>query len=153
MVVLAIDPATVKCGWALFKDNDIIYDTVIAAHEAPLLSRINYIKSELEKIVNKYGVEYIIAEDVPPSMKNIKTLKALYFLQHSIAELAFEYNIPISYVLPSQWRAFHHIKGSRTECKKQAITMTGIEDNDAAESMLILEYFLKNGGEMKWWLK
>ena len=74
-------------------------------------------KNGLEEVLNKYKIDKIVLEEVRPEqgLQNLKTHKALLYLQAAIAFLVYEkFNkIKIEYVYPSEWRKACGIKTGR----------------------------------------
>jgi hypothetical protein len=83
--------------------------------------------TELEQILIKEKVDKIILEEVRPEqgLQNIKTHKALMYLQAAIAFLIHErFNtIEVEYTYPNEWRAacgIHTGRGVKRETLKSA---------------------------------
>ena len=118
MNILSIDGSTKSSGWAVFKDISLEDYGCITAASADLINRIYKMRNEIKKILNTYKVDKIILEEVLPEqgLQNIKTHKALLYLQAEIVKLIHdEFNqIQIEFVYPSQWRKACGIKTGAT---------------------------------------
>ncbi len=117
MNILAIDASTKSSGWAVFEDTRLLDYGCIQSASADLIKRIYIMKDGIEKILNKYKIDKIILEEVRPEqgLQNLKTHKALLYLQAAIAFLVHEkFNkINIEYVYPNEWRKACGIKTGR----------------------------------------
>ena len=117
MNILAIDASTKSSGWAIFEDARLLGYGCIQSASADLIKRIYVMKDGIEKILNEYKIDKIILEEVRPEqgLQNLKTHKALLYLQAAIAFLVHEkFNkISIEYVYPSEWRKACGIKTGR----------------------------------------
>lgn len=127
MKIMAIDASTKSSGIAVFNDTKLESYDCLTASSTDLIKRINKIITELERILTKEQVDKIILEEVRPEagLQNIKTHKALMYLQAAIAFLIHERfkAIEIEYVYPNEWRKLCGIKtgaGVRRESLKQA---------------------------------
>ena len=105
MNILSIDGSTKSSGWAYFEDTSLKNYGCITANSADLINRIYKMRDEIKKILNTYK---IILEEVLPEngLQNIKTHKALLYLQAEIVKLVHDEfkQIEIEFVYPSQWR-------------------------------------------------
>ena len=120
MTILTIDASTKSTGYAIFEDTSLIYYGCITASSNDLIKRIQKIIEGLHPILQEYDVDKIILEEVRPDTesgekRNIKTYRALMWLQAAIAFLAHEISprSTIEYVYPSSWRAACGIKTGR----------------------------------------
>lgn len=127
MKIMAIDASTKSSGIAVFNDMKLESYDCLTASSTDLIKRINKIITELERILTKEQVDKIILEEVRPEtgLQNIKTHKALMYLQAAITFLIHERfkTIEIEYVYPNEWRKLCGIKtgaGVRRESLKQA---------------------------------
>ena len=117
MKVIAIDASTKSTGVAFFDGKELVDYVCITAGSSDLIKRIQKIVGELHIFLSKYKVEKIILEEVRPEngLQNIKTHRALMWLQAAIAFLVHEQHphAIIEYVYPSEWRAACGIKNGR----------------------------------------
>ena len=114
-MILALDLSTKSSGWAVYDKNNLIASGCITATSSDLIERIIKITKELdEKILKKYKIHEVIAEEVQPTggygVGNQKTHKALMWIQASIALLLHQYHIKFNFVYPNSWRAQCGIK-------------------------------------------
>ena len=118
MNILSIDASTKSSGWAWFEDTSLKTYGCITASSADLINRIYKMRDELRNILSTYKVDKIILEEVLPEqgLQNIKTHKALLYLQAEIVKLVHdEFNqIQIEFVYPNQWRKACGIKTGKT---------------------------------------
>lgn len=127
MNVLSIDASTKSTGWAIFEDNNLKSYGCITASSSDLINRIHKMINELDKILSDNKIDKIILEEVRPEqgLQNIKTHKALMYLQAEIVILAHDKypTIEIEFLYPSEWRKICGIKtgsGIRRESLKPA---------------------------------
>ena len=91
-MILALDLSTKSSGWAVYDKNNLITSGCITATSSDLIERIIKITKELEeKILKKYNIHEVIAEEVQPTggygVGNQKTHKALMWIQASIPSM------------------------------------------------------------------
>lgn len=116
MNILAIDASTKSSGLALFEDTKLKTYTCITASSTDLIKRIQKVIKELNIFLTENKVDKIILEEViQDNSKNIKTYKALMYLQAAITFLLHESfpNIEVEYVYPNEWRASCGIRNGR----------------------------------------
>lgn len=109
MNIMAIDASTKSSGIAIFQDTELIYCNCITSSSNDLIKRIKTITKGIEQILSNYQIDKIILEEVRPESagNNLKTHKALMWLQASIAFMVYDnpQKIEIEYIYPSSWRA------------------------------------------------
>jgi Holliday junction resolvasome RuvABC endonuclease subunit len=127
MKILSLDASTKSSGYAIFNEQKLESYGCITASSTDLIKRINKMITELEQILIKEKVDKIILEEVRPEqgLQNIKTHKALMYLQAAIAFLIHErFNtIEVEYTYPNEWRAacgIHTGRGIKRETLKSA---------------------------------
>lgn len=127
-MIIAIDASTKSLGFAIFDNNKRLIDYgCITASSTDLINRISKIIKELKIVFDKYIIEKILIEEVRPEnglQQNIKTHRALTWMQAAIAFLAHDTNkkIEIEYIYPSEWRKWcgiHTGRGIKRETLKQ----------------------------------
>ena len=105
MRILALDPSTKCTGWCVMEDGKIINSGIIKASSMDVLTRIEKMVDEITKIYNEYNPEDLIMEDIlPEDIKNIKTSKALFYLQAALMLRFHQIQKPIELVTASHWR-------------------------------------------------
>lgn len=126
MKILALDASTKSTGWAVFDETKLVAHGCATASSTDLVKRIQKIISELTIILSNHKVDKIILEEVRPEqgLQNIKTHKALMYLQAAIVFLVHDHfsKAEIEYVYPSEWRKQCGIKtgsGVRRESLKE----------------------------------
>ena len=128
MTILSLDLSTKSSGWAIFKDGLLIDSGCITSSSLDLLKRINIMIDGLKEVVNKYTPDKVIAEEVRPEngMQNIKTHRALMWLQGGVALMLYDYNkkLEMELIYPSSWRAAIGIKTGR------GIKRTSLKEKD-----------------------
>lgn len=128
MKILSLDLSTKSSGWAIFDNGILITSGCITASSTDLLKRINIMIDELKKVVEQYQPDKVIAEEVRPEngMQNLKTHRALMWLQGGIALMLYDYNkkLEIELIYPSSWRAAIGIKTGR------GIKRTSLKEKD-----------------------
>lgn len=129
MKILALDLSTKSSGWAVF-DNGILMDYgCIASSSTDLMKRIKVMLAGLQEVLQKHNdIDKIYAEEVRPEngMQNIKTHRALMWLQGAAALLIYDFNkkIELELIYPSSWRAAIGIKTGR------GIKRTSLKEKD-----------------------
>jgi len=117
MILLSLDLSTKSSGWAIFEDGFLKDSGCIASSSTDLLKRINIMIDGIKTIVEKYNPNKVIAEEVRPEngMQNLKTHRALMWLQGGIALMLYDYNkkLEMELIYPSSWRAAIGIKTGR----------------------------------------
>lgn len=134
MKIIGLDCSTKSTGYCIFEDKKLIEYGCITASSTDLLKRINKITNELLKIFKKYNIEKVIMEEVIPTTgKNVKTWKALIYLQAILSmELYKSFpQIKIEFIYPNSWRSkigIHTGKGiTRDKLKNEDIKF--VQDN------------------------
>lgn len=126
MKILCLDASTKNSGFAIFNDKKLENYGCITASSTDLIKRISKMITELNEILLKEKVDKIILEEVRLEQNvNLKTYKALMYLQAAIVFLVHEHfnKIEIEFVYPSEWRKACGIKtgrGVRRDLLKQA---------------------------------
>lgn len=114
MKILAIDASTKSSGIAVLENLKLIDYSCITSSSTDLFKRIHVMVDAIREILKKYNIDKIILEEVRPETgaNNIKTHKALLYLQGAIAMMAHdEYpRIEIIYLYPNEWRKYCGIK-------------------------------------------
>lgn len=119
MTILGIDASTKNSGWAVFTDGQLNSHGCIASTSTDLFKRIHKMVDELDKIITNHNVSTIVLEEVRPDevggRSNIKTFKALVYLQGAIAMMVHDKHpkVTIEYLYPSEWRKRCNIKTGR----------------------------------------
>ena len=124
MNLIAIDASTKSSGIAIYKHNKLQKVDCIKATSSDLFNRIKVMLLELKKLLQQNpDLEYIVLEEVrQQSLVNIKTYKALMYLQGCICLLVHESfkHITIDFIYPSSWRKVCGInQGRGVQRKKQ----------------------------------
>ena len=129
MKILSLDLSTKSSGWAVF-DNGILLDYgCITSSSTDLLKRINVMIDGFKEILKKHNdINKVIAEEVRPEtgVHNLKTHRALMWLQGGIALALYEFNkkLELELIYPSSWRATIGIKTGR------GIKRTSLKEKD-----------------------
>lgn len=109
MKIIGLDCSTKSTGFSVFNDKELIDYGCLTASSTDLIKRINLIMSKIKDVLQKHpDTKTIIMEEVIPSTgKNIKTWKALIYLQAAIViYLHNEFpQIKIELIYPNSWRA------------------------------------------------
>lgn len=105
MIVMGVDSSTRSTGYSIFKDKELIDYGVIKPEGNDWHERIVNQGPELVKILTKYHPDKIYMEDVPLKAQNPKVLVQLGAVQGYFYGLAASFNIPICFLLPSEWRS------------------------------------------------
>ena len=118
MKILSLDLSTKSSGWAIFNDGILLDYGCITSSSTDLLKRINIMTDSLKEVLKKHNdIEKIFAEEVRPEngLQNLKTHRALMWLQGAIALMIYNFNkkLEMELVYPSTWRAAIGIKTGR----------------------------------------
>lgn len=128
MILLSLDLSSKSSGWAIFKDSMLIDSGCVTSSSTDLIKRINVMKDGIKTIVEKYNPDKVVAEEVRPEngMQNVKTHRALMWVQAAIALMLYDYNkkIELELIYPSSWRAAIGIKTGR------GIKRTSLKEKD-----------------------
>ena len=165
MTILSLDLSTKSTGWAIFRDTMLIDSGCIASSSTDLLKRINIMIDGLRTIVEKYQPDKIVAEEVRPEnggVQNIKTHRALMWLQGGVALMLYDYNkkLEMELIYPSSWRAAIGIKTGRgikrTTLKEKDIQFVkenyNLDVNDDEADAICIGYSYSNNvdTEINW---
>ena len=164
MKIMALDASTHSTGIAIFNATKLEHYDCITASSTDLINRIKKIITQLEQILNDNEVEKIILEEVRPEngLQNIKTHKALMYLQAAITFLIHERfpKIEIEYIYPNEWRKICGIKtgaGVRRETLKpldiafvKKIYNIDVNDDIADAIGIGYAYINKTFNEINW---
>ena len=140
------------------EDKELYYYDCITASSIDLMKRIEKITNGIEEVLNKYSdIDKIIMEEVIPTTgKNVKTWKALIYLQAIVMMMLYKKfpKIKIELIYPNSWRSrigIHTGKGeTREKLKAHDIryveTHYGIKVNDDIADAIGIAYssFVKN---------
>ena len=118
MKILSLDLSTKSSGWAIFENGLLIDYGCITSSSTDLLKRINVMIEGFNDILVKHpDITKVIAEEVRPEngLQNIKTHRALMWLQGGIALALYAFNkkLELDLIYPSSWRAAIGIKTGR----------------------------------------
>lgn len=161
MRILAIDASTKSTGWAVFNDDKLESYGCLTASSSDLIKRIYSMIDGLKEIISTHDINKIVMEEVRPEqgLQNLKTQKALMYLQAAIAFLLHDHfsKITTDFVYPNEWRRVCGIKtGSgvrRDALKPQDIAFVknqyGIDVNDdIADAISIGHAFIHELGNI-----
>lgn len=117
MNLIALDASTKSTGLAIYKHNKLIETDCIKSTSADLFTRINVMVQNIKLYLQKnLDLDHLILEEVrQEGFMNIKTYKALMYLQGCICMMVHQYfkHITIDFIYPSQWRKVCNIKQGR----------------------------------------
>lgn len=172
-MILALDMATKKTGWALFDYNGALIDYgVFRTTQDETKERMEEIYFFIEdKITNLPKLTTIVFEDVPlNNHNNLKTGKDLSILQGVVLSLCFKYELDYVLYNPSAWRSIVGLyngtrEGMKREYQKKAAvdkvnelfnfdfiyneteTKTRLTDDDKAEAICLGLAYIKENKE------
>lgn len=168
MNILALDLSSKSSGYAIFKNDELIFHGCITSSSTDVIKRIEIMRDGIKNILTEHSdISTLIIEEVRPEggfgVGNQHTHKILMYLQAAIEFLIHD-NFPsvkIEYVYPSSWRASLGIKNGRgvkrNSLKEADIAFVknkyGIEVNDdEADAICIgLAYFSEpSKNELNW---
>lgn len=127
MTTMGIDASTSATGWSIFEDDKLIAHGVIKPKGSDWQDRIKQEWPLLCKIAEKYKPEKIYIEDVPLK-DGKKTLIMLGAVQGMILGFSAYENIPVEFLLPSDWRgALGLYDGTREGTQREVLKKKAIE--------------------------
>lgn len=157
MRLLAIDASTKSSGLALFENKQLALYKCITASGNDVIKRISKMIFQLDEFIKEnQPIDKIVIEEVrPDNGLNIKTFKALMYLQAAINFLIHENykDIEIEYIYPGTWRKDCGIKVGRG-IKRDELKLADIKfvknhyninvNDDIADSICIAHSFIFN---------
>ena len=160
MNILSLDASTKSTGWAIYEGTNLKSYGCITSSSTDLFKRIHKMVDEINLLIKENKIDKIILEEVRPEngVQNIKTHKALMFLQGALAMMAHDNypKIESIYLYPSEWRKSCKIKTGRgvirETVKQHDIRFVeetfGIKVNDDIADAIGIGYaYLHPGGE------
>lgn len=148
MIILAMDQAIIKSGYAVVDSGKLIdYGTIDGSKFKDMLpeKRRNLVRGELEDLISKHNPNTIIIEDTQ-FQNNVGVLKDLTALKTTLEDWLWNNKINYLVATPSQWRKPFGFKGrKRVELKEQSIKLIkdkfGIDaTDDEADAILMALY-------------
>lgn len=147
--LLALDASTTSTGYSVFENGKLIKSGTIAPSATlSMQKRVCYVVGRLEDIVEEFGVENVVEEDIFFNGMT-EVFEALAQLKGALMYMLNSKKIKVEYVPPTAWKSFFGIaRRDSLEGKKLAIAkckeLTGkIYQEDCAESVLIGMYKLR----------
>lgn len=128
MIVIGLDASTTSTGYAVFDGIELIDCGCIKPLGEDWRERLVNQGDKIREIIKLYNPEKIIMEDVPLKSKILKTLVILGAVQGFICGIASNYNVPIEFILPTQWRAkINLFDGTKEGLKREELKRKSIE--------------------------
>lgn len=116
-MLLAVDASTKSTGIAIFgEDKTLLGSSVITASSSDLINRIHKIVDKIDQLIGELNITNITMEEVlPDHQKNVKTFKALMYLQATIVIMCHDKypQVKVDLVYPGSWRSVCGIKTGR----------------------------------------
>ena len=156
MKILFLDLSTKSTGWCIGENGKLIQYGCISASSTNVLKRITTITNEIDKLVQQYKINKIVAEEVRTDYNNVHTYKVLNWIQGITLYRAFQFNPKIDYefIQASSWRSqigIHTGRGiKREQLKQEDIKYVkhkySIEANDdVCDAICLMDaYYAKN---------
>ena len=117
MNILSLDASTKSTGYAIYEGNSLKDYGCITSSSTDLFKRIHKMVDEIDLLIKNNSIDKIILEEVRPEngVQNVKTHKALMFLQGALAMMAHDNypKIESVYLYPSEWRKCCKIQTGR----------------------------------------
>ena len=120
MITMGIDASTTSTGWAIFDGKELKAYGLIKPNGEDWRERIVNQAPQLVEIISKYKPEKIYMEDVPLKSKYPKVLVQLGAVQGFIYGVTASFDIPIEFLIPSQWRTSMGLYDGTREGTKRA---------------------------------
>lgn len=154
MKILSFDQSTIKTGYAIFDDTDLILHGVIDLHKCnDAYEREQMMRIKIKNLIKDCKPAVVVMEGISVRV-NPQTAIMLGRLQGHIESLSWDFNADSYIYMPTEWRKIDGIKQGRIprkELKAQAILF--VEDcfgisvtDDEAEAIAIGVAYLKDHG-------
>lgn len=105
MKIMGIDASSTATGWSVFDGNNLIGYGIIKPDGADWRDRLVHQGPYLAQVIQKYKPDKIYMEDVPLKKGNAKALVILGAVQGFIYGITASFEIPVEFLLPSEWRS------------------------------------------------
>lgn len=127
-VILSLDASSSSTGWSIFDKKGLSAYGVIQPEGEDWRDRLVHQGPKIKEIIERYHPNQIVMEDVPLKSGNQKVLVILGAVQGFIIGIASSYDIPIKFVLPSEWRSpLGLYDGTREGTKRKELKKKSIE--------------------------
>lgn len=168
MNILFLDLSTKSTGYCISSDKKELLDYgLITASSTNNLNRVKSIQEEIKKLIEKYNIKKIVAEDVHPETYGFSdTSRLLMWLQGAVMLGAHELNENISsksleLMQASQWRKLLGIKTGRS-VKRESLKQADIQyikntynidaNDDVCDAICLYSaYFITHADEISAW--
>lgn len=128
MTLLGLDASSSSTGWSVFDKRGLAAYGLIRPDGEDWRDRLVNQGDKLKEVIEKYHPDKIIMEDVPLKSGNSKVLVILGAVQGFIYGIAASYNIPVEFVLPSEWRSpLGLYDGTREGTKRKELKRKSVE--------------------------
>ena len=125
---MGVDASTKSTGWSIFDGKELIGYGIIKPDGKDWRERIVNQAPKLIEIINKYHPEKIYMEDVPLKAQNPYVLVQLGAVQGFFYGVAASFDIPIEFLIPSQWRSpMGLFDGTREGTKRAEMKRKSVE--------------------------
>ena len=105
MIVLGLDQALQRSGYAIYKDNNLVdYGYFDVPANYPIEQRLGEIWKHLNELYNQYDFNLLAFEDVQQQF-NVETFKRLCYVQSSILLWCYYNDVKYEILTPSHWRS------------------------------------------------
>lgn len=160
MRIISFDLSTKSSGSAIFDGDKLIKSCIIAHTSTDVLIRINYITTEIAKLLDEYKPKKAYLEEVLPATvgNNIETYRKLTWIQGFVINELHKRGIPHEFVVASHWRKEvgikTGIKNKRGNLKEQSIALANelfnlqTKNDDLADAVMLGWSQVKNNGGM-----
>lgn len=105
MITMGIDASTSSTGWSVFDGDKLVTYGVIKPSGEDWRERLINEGPMLNAILDKYKPEKIYMEDVPLKSASSKALVVLGAVQGFIYGILASHNVPVHFLIPSEWRS------------------------------------------------
>lgn len=121
IVTLAIDQATNKSGYSIFKNGELeVYGTIQTTASNNLIKRIDELIIILRVLIFNYEPDYIAIEDVQ-LQRNTKGLISLSKLLGSLELELSRLKIPYEVISSNTWKSTCKIKGRKRDEQEESV--------------------------------
>lgn len=127
-ILLSFDASTTSTGWSVFDKRGLSAYGVIKPDGEDWRDRLVHQGAKIKEIIERYHPTEVVIEDVPLKLSNPKALLILGAVQGYFIGAVASFEIPIKFVLPSEWRSpLGLYDGTREGTKRKELKKKSIE--------------------------
>ena len=131
MIILGIDPSSIRCGWAVLDDDRLVAHSTICNDREVYHERVSHIINVIEEVVKQYGVTDIACERAFRNPK--RNTAALQVVVQAIKSWCRQNKYPLGLYSSGQWkkRVVGHGQASKEEVQQAvALYFPGVKGSE-----------------------